>query len=93
MVRELVRMDAALGTLIRALADVGIMERTAITIIADHGMTPYWGGLGLPDLVRVLQGLGYKPKAPASDQKAPAESDAVLVGTGISVQVYFRRQP
>ncbi len=92
MVRELVRMDAALGTLIRALIDVGIMERTAIILTADHGMTPYWGTSSLSDLVRVLQSLGYKPKALSTDQKAPAGTDVVLVGTGISVQAYFRRQ-
>ena len=92
MVRELVRMDAALGTLIHSLTEVGIMERTAIIITADHGMTPYWGSSSLPDLVRVLQTLGYKPKALATDQKAPAGTDVALVGTGISVQAYFRRQ-
>jgi len=91
-VRELVRMDAALGTLIHALTEVGIMERTAIIITADHGLTPYWGSSSLPDLVRVLQALGYKPKALATDQKAPAGTDVALVGTGISVQAYFRRQ-
>jgi arylsulfatase A-like enzyme len=68
------------------------MERTAIILTADHGMTPYWGSSSLPDLVRVLQSLGYKPKAVSSDQKASAEADVVLVGTGISVQAYFRRE-
>ena len=72
MVRELVRMDRALGTLMRALSDVGIMERTAIILTADHGMTPYWGSSSLSDLVRVLQSLGFKPKALSSDEKAPA---------------------
>lgn len=93
MVRELVRMDSALGALMRALTNAGIMERTAIILTADHGMTPYWGSSSLSDLVRVLQSLGYKPKALGSDQKAPAGTDVVLVGTGISVQVYFRREP
>jgi predicted AlkP superfamily pyrophosphatase or phosphodiesterase len=92
MVRELVRMDGALGTLMGALADAGIMERTAIILTADHGMTPYWGRSSLSDLVRVLQSLGYKPRALSNDQKAPAGTDVVLVGTGISVQVYFRRE-
>ncbi len=92
MVRELARMDAALGTLMRALTDAGIIDRTAIILTADHGMTPYWGSSSLPDLVRVFQDLGYKPKSLGSDQKAPAGTDVVLVGTGISVQVYLRRE-
>lgn len=92
MVRELVQMDAALGKLMRALTDAGIMERTAIILTADHGMTPYWGSSSLPDLVRVLRSLGYKPKVLTSDERAPAGTDVVLVGTGISVQVYFRRE-
>ncbi len=93
MVKEVVRMDAALSPLMDALREAEIMDRTAIVLTADHGMTPYTGKSSLSDLIRVFQGLGYKAKALYSDQKAPADVDVVLVGTGISVQVYFRRAP
>ncbi|MEA4884701.1 MAG: alkaline phosphatase family protein [Clostridia bacterium] len=91
MTAELIRMDRALGTFIEALRELGVFEKTAILLTADHGMTPYWGKSSLPGLIQVFNGLGYKCEFLPNSGRAADDTDVVMVGSGQSVQVYFRR--
>lgn len=92
MVIELVRMDDALGTLIQGLRDLGIFERTAIVLTADHGMTPYWGKSSLPKLMAEFTAAGLKSELLSNGASAREDTDVVLITSGQAVQVYFRRE-
>ncbi|MGE5592456.1 MAG: alkaline phosphatase family protein [Betaproteobacteria bacterium] len=91
MVRQLAAMDRDLGSLVDALMDLGIFDRTAIVLTADHGMSPVSGKSSLPDLLATLTRLGYTCELLAPGERAADDTDVVLVSAGLAVQFYFRR--
>lgn len=91
MIKQLAAMDRDLGSLVDALMDLGIFERTAIVLTADHGMSPVSGKSSLPDLLATLSQLGYTCELLAPGERARDGTDLVLVSSGLAVQFYFRR--
>ncbi|MBC7084479.1 MAG: alkaline phosphatase family protein [Firmicutes bacterium] len=91
MVRQLSAMDRDLGSLVDALVDLGIFDRTSIVLTADHGMSPVSGKSSLPDLLATLRGLGLRCELLAPGERAADDTDVVLVSAGLAVQFYFRR--
>lgn len=91
MVRQLAAMDRDLGSLVDALVDLGIFDRTSIVLTADHGMSPVSGKSSLPDVLATLRGLGYRCELLTQGERAADDTDVVLVSTGLAVQFYFRR--
>ncbi|MGE5571751.1 MAG: alkaline phosphatase family protein [Bacteroidota bacterium] len=90
MVRQLAAMDRDLGSLVDALVDLGIFERTAIVLTADHGMSPVSGKSSLPDLLATLKSLGYECELLGQGDRAADDTQVVLVSAGLAVQFYFR---
>ncbi len=91
LIRKLAYMDSDLGLLVAALSDLGIMERTAIILTSDHGMSHFEGETSLPDVLDTLGALGYTPEILSAGDKASPHTDIVLVGGDLSLQFYFRR--
>ena len=90
MVRQLAAMDRDLGSLVEALVDLGIFDRTAIVLTADHGMSPVSGRSSLPDLLATMKSLGYKCELLGQGDRAADDTQVVLVSAGLAVQFYFR---
>ncbi len=91
MVRQLAAMDRDLGSLVDALVDLGVFDKTAVVLTADHGMSPVSGKSSLPDLLVTLQGLGYRCELLGQGDRAADDTQVVLVSAGLAVQFYFRR--
>lgn len=89
MASELSRMDRALGTLLDGLRKLGIFERTTIILTSDHGMTPYWGRSSMPELLSQFSRAGLKAEVLDMDDQPSSATDAIILSTGMAVQVYF----
>ena len=90
IIRKLVYMDSGLELLVDALKDLGILDRTAIILTSDHGMSRFEGETSLPDVLDTLGALGYTVEILSAGDKASPHTDIVLVGGELSLQFYFR---
>lgn len=92
LIKKLAYMDSGLGLLIDALRELGILDRTAIILTSDHGMSHFEGKTSLPDVLETLSTLGYTVQVLSQGEKASPNTAIVLVGGNLSLQFYFRRE-
>ncbi|MDQ3056885.1 MAG: alkaline phosphatase family protein, partial [Pseudomonadota bacterium] len=79
-------VDAAMGQLIQKLSERGVLDRTNLVIVSDHGMAPVAPGnvVAVEDMVNPLdaevitagQSVGFQPRAGRETQ-----AEAQLLGT------------
>jgi predicted AlkP superfamily pyrophosphatase or phosphodiesterase len=77
-VRALVEQhDADLGRLVQATKDVGIYERTAFLLTADHGMSN-WNKTALPTLQQAISDAGFSNEVVYAGQSPQTNPDVVI---------------
>ncbi len=77
-VRALVEQhDADLGRLVQATKDVGIYERTAFLLTADHGFSN-WNRTALPTLQQTISDAGFSNEVVYSGQSPQTNPDVVI---------------
>lgn len=98
VIARLKLMDAKLGEFIQACKDRGIYDNMAFVLTTDHGMAPF-GQQGtevddytyskLPDLISMLDSLGYKAEVLFAGQQPAVDTDIVIVCVGLQAQLSF----
>jgi arylsulfatase A-like enzyme len=74
----LAEMDRQLGRLVQATRDVGIYGETAFVLTSDHGMTE-WTRTLQPQVLQVIEDLGYHPEIVLSGTSPNPETDVIIV--------------
>lgn len=101
ILKRLGEMDAKLEEFVQACKDRGIYDNMTFILTADHGMAPFgqqaleedeYGHTRLLDLIGVLENLGYKIEVLDKGQGASPDTDIVIVGVGLEVQVSFTKE-
>lgn len=87
----LAAFDLHLGRLVQAVRDVGIIDRTAFMLTADHAMG-LWNRPLMPALLEALAGSGFKAEVVLVGRSPAADTDIVLTSNGVrQSNVYLRR--
>jgi arylsulfatase A-like enzyme len=91
-------MDKKLGEFLQACKDRGIYDKMSFILTTDHGMSPFgqrgelqdeYGTSKLDDLIGKIKALNYNVEYLTTGQKPRKDTDIVLVGFGLQVQLSF----
>jgi len=78
--------DRNLGDVIKALSDHGVLDRTDIFVVSDHGFSTIQSG---PDVVNILKRQKFTA---GKKSENPEPGDIMVVGLGGSVMFYVMDQ-
>jgi arylsulfatase A-like enzyme len=77
------QQDRDLGRLVQATRDVGIYDRTAFILTADHGMTD-WTQTALPVVQQAITNAGYTNQAVFAGE-SPSSATEVVIAPAVRV--------
>ncbi len=75
--------DTHLGLVLAALKDKGVLDKTDIFVVSDHGFSTISAAV---DITKPLNAAGLR--ATRTFKSAPAKGDILIVGTGATALIY-----
>ncbi len=101
VMRRLKQMDEKLCEFIDECKGVGIYDNMSFVLTADHGMTPYgrqdkmsdcYAKSMLLDLIGAIERGGFKTQVLSAGESPKKDTDIVLVGAGLQIQLSFTKE-